>query len=228
MFITDIIQDLSVKTLCWSTPSVDPDEVWHYIDKLTSFNHVCSLLRKRVEERFFGFGHYIDKLNDAKLAYNAANDEGNRVEIHQILSGNDDIRDNAEEITLLARQAIELYRSSQTASIYAGPIILYYSFAKLGRILFLSVYKSKKATGNHGLTFKEGESVIMKKRGAFPRLHDSYIWKPSIYLDGCVFNWCDLIKDGISRYALMTNIRNRSLVYLHERKSNIRNSENTN
>lgn len=164
-------------------PSVDPDEVWHYIAKLTSFNHVCFLLRDRVGDRFFSFGDNIDKLNNAKLAHNARSDEGNRVEIHQTLSEDNDIRHNAEEITLLARQAIELYRSSQTASIYARPIILYYSFAKLGRILFLSVYKSK-ATGNHGLTLKSGESVICKKCGAFTRFHDSFIWRPSIYLAG--------------------------------------------
>jgi hypothetical protein len=90
----------------------------------------------------------------------------------------------------------------------------------LGRILFLSVYKSKKATGNHGLTLKSGESVICKKRGAFPRFHDSFIWRPSIYLDGCIFKWRDLINDRINRFGLMTNIRNRNLVYLRERKSN--------
>ncbi len=117
---------------------------------------------------FFGFKDNIDKLNNAKLAYNAASNERNRVEIHQTFSENNDIRHNAEEITLLARQAIDLYRSSQAASIYARPIILYYSFTKLESISFLSVYKSKRAAGNHGLTLKCGESVICKKHGAFP------------------------------------------------------------
>jgi hypothetical protein len=104
MFIKDIIQDLSVAEIhpyASPIPSVDPDEVWHYIAKLISFNYVCFLLRERVGKRFFGFGENIDKLNNAKLEYNAASDEVNRVEIHQTLSEDDDIRHNAEEITLL-------------------------------------------------------------------------------------------------------------------------------
>jgi hypothetical protein len=224
MFIIDIVQDLTMKVYPYASPihSVDPDEVWHYIDNLTSLNYVSRLLRERVEKRFFGFVDNIDKLTKAKLIYNAENlsNEGNVVEIHQILSENNDIQVNAKEITLLARQAIELYRSSQTASIYARPIILYYSYSRLARILFLSVYKSEKATGKHGLSLKDGKSVICQKRGAFPRFHDSFNWSPSIYLQGCVFRWQDLLDGMINRYPLIVNMNRCNRIFLNEKKSN--------
>jgi hypothetical protein len=53
--------------------SVDPDEVWHYINKLTSFDHTTTILKRRVNEDFFGFGQYINKIIRAKLIYNSEN-----------------------------------------------------------------------------------------------------------------------------------------------------------
>lgn len=141
-YLSPLLQDLgTVEIHPFASPilSADPEEVWRYIDRLTSHDYVCRLLRKRVEEHFFGLGKKIHKLNNDKLIYNADNpsNEENGVEIHQILSENKDIQQNAREITLLARQAIELYRSSQTASIYARPIILYYSYTKFQRSSFV-------------------------------------------------------------------------------------------
>jgi hypothetical protein len=142
--------------------------------------------------------------------------------MHEVLSDNGDIEPNAREITLLARQAIELYRASQVASIYAIPITLYYSYTKLARILFLSTYKSEKEVGKHGLSLKDDKSVICQKRGAFARFHDSYSWNPSIYLDDCIFRWRDLIdieQQQTQRYGLILNMRKCNAVYLNERKS---------
>ena len=200
--------------------SADPNEVWNYIDRLTSLNYVDEVLRARIEKGFFGFKDKIDRLTTAKLIYNTENPstEGKGVEIHQILTSDNDIQGNAREITLLARQAIELYRSSQTVSIYARPIILYYSYAKLARILFLSVYKSEEAIGKHGLSLKDG-SVICQNRGAFPRFHDSFNWNPSIYLHGCKFKWQDLLNGSINRYRLIINMNSINRIFLNERVS---------
>jgi hypothetical protein len=99
---------------------------------------------------------------------------GRGVEIHEKLEKSDSLEQNINEMVQLSRQAIELYRSSKQVSLYSKPIILYYSFAKLARILFLSTYQTKKVVGNHGLTLKDS-SIIIKKSGAFARFHDSYI-----------------------------------------------------
>jgi hypothetical protein len=135
-----------------------------------------------------------------------------------ITQENDDINRNTKEITLLARQAIELYRASQQVSIYAKPILLYYSYTKLARILFLSTYKSETATGKHGLSLGDNTSIICQKAGAFAHFHDSYSWNPSIYLNGCKFRWQDLIreKQKNKRYGLIMNIRNCNRIYLNE------------
>jgi hypothetical protein len=115
-------------------PTASPEEeVWRYIDMLTSFNYVSGLLKERLENNFFGFGNHIDKLTKTKLIYSTehSSSEADSIEMHEVLSDNGDIEPNAREITLLARQAIELYRASQVASIYARPITLYYSYTKL-------------------------------------------------------------------------------------------------
>lgn len=68
-------------------------------------------------------------------------------------------------MTILTRQAIELYRASRIVSIYARPILLYYSYTKLARVLFLGTYKSEEAIGNHGLSLQNNASIICQRDG---------------------------------------------------------------
>jgi len=128
------------------------DEVWHYIEHLTSLSYVRTLLKGRLDTNFHNFGLHIKTLNKRKQEYNNSIEQNKRVEIHEILSTNRDIEHNATEITLLTRQSIELYRASQQVSIYVRPILLYYSYVRLARVLFLNTYKSKEAKNKHGLT----------------------------------------------------------------------------
>lgn len=205
-------------------PTSNPEEeVWRHINKLTSFDYVSGLLKERLDSNFFGFGLHISDLTKAKMIYNTeySGNELNNIEIHQMLDDGD-IKLNAKEITLLSRQAIELYQSSQAASIYARPITLYYAYTKLARILFLATYKTEETSGTHGLSLKGNKSIICQKHGAFARFHDSYNWNPSIYLDACIFRWrefIDLEQQRIDRYNLVLNMRNCNAVHLNERRS---------
>src|SRR5438270_364258 len=132
-------------------PSNDSDEVWHEISKLTSPENVHRMLKERIDKDFFGFGQYIDKLIRAKLVYNCENPSIGEdiIEIPERLSEDIDINLNTREVRLLAKQAFELYRSSQSQSVsmYVRPIALYYSYTKLARMLFLCTYKSGKLRG---------------------------------------------------------------------------------
>jgi hypothetical protein len=107
------------------------DETWNYINKLTSLSYVKNLLDTRIRTDFFGFGSHIKYLNKSKERHNKKlGPDEKPTEIHEILTSND-IMSNANEMTVLARQAIELYIASRVVSIYARPILLYYSYAKL-------------------------------------------------------------------------------------------------
>jgi len=108
-------------------PTSNPEEeVWRHINKLTSFDYVSWLLKERLDSNFFGFGGHIFDLTKAKMISNTghSSNESDNIEIHQMVADDGDIKPNAKEITLLSRQAIELYQSSQAASIYARPITL--------------------------------------------------------------------------------------------------------
>lgn len=105
-----------------------------------------------------------------------------QIEMHEKLTKFDDLHRIATEIVSLAKQAIELYKSSKQASLFSRPITLYYSYAKLARILYLSTYKSKQTIGKHGITLEDNQSIICLKTGAFARFHDSYNSNPSVYL----------------------------------------------
>lgn len=138
-------------------PSSNPEEeVWNYIEKLTHIDYTLELLRDRVNNDFFGFGRYIERINMKKAGLS-------RVEFHQNLDLAN-VKKNANEIVSLIKQATELYRSSKQASLFSKPITLYYSYAKLGRVLFLSTYKSIQTAQKHGFDFKNN-AIICKKSG---------------------------------------------------------------
>ena len=196
-------------------PSSNPEEeVWICSD------YVLNLLKERIDKKFYGFEEFIDKLDRIKSTYaDVTNPEG--PELLQKLEKSDNLDMNVKEIVTLTKQSIELYRSSKQVSFYSKPIILYYSYAKLARVLFLSTYKSKKAVGNHGLSFPDTKIVECKRTGSFARFHDCYNGNPSIYLNECIFKWEDLI-NGIQPnhvFGLMLNIKDRNVVHLDDKKS---------
>src|SRR5918996_4452322 len=186
------------------------DEIWHYISRLSGYNYVRGILEDRVKGDFYGLD--ITQLNKTKNAYmeklreqkeeietgqhNVANsntkleDENSLgIEIHEPLSDTQDIKNNANEIVHTIKQAIELYRASQTVSLYAKPILLYYSYTRLARVLYLSTYKQDRhESRTHGLEMR-GNDVRCLRSGAFSRFLDSYSSEPSIYLDNYTFNW---------------------------------------
>jgi hypothetical protein len=196
------------------------DEVWHHIEQLTSLSYARSLLRSRIDNNFFKFGEHIEAIKRRKQQYNDSQDNQNEhAYTYEILSTDCNLEQNATEITLLTKQAIELYKASQLHSIYAKPILLYYSYINLARVLFLSTYQLVEAKGNHGISLGDTESITIQRNGAYQRFHDSYSWDPSIYLNTCKFNWRDLINERTGRYALVLNMSNCNAVYLHERES---------
>ena len=186
------------------------DEIWHYISKLSGVDYVRELLKDRIRNYFFGLN--IDQLirtkEDFKEKFRANTNEPEEncdgkkeeevaiVEIHQPLSDAQDILNNAAEIVHTTKQAIEIYRASRTVSLYAKPILLYYSYTRLARVLYLSTYKQNKPlSATHGLKMKNN-NVVCLRSGAFSRFHDSYSSKPSIYLDQYTFSWQDLLESA--------------------------------
>jgi YaaC-like protein len=183
------IRNIDNKTVLTNNPE---NEIWFYIGKLTSFRYVCNLLKDRVENAFFGFDTY--SLMNAKK--NFAD-----VELYQEITFGD-INTNAEEITQTTRQAIEFYKASQMVSLYTKPILLYYCYLRLGRILFLATYKRNfsklRGSSTHGLTMDN--DIRCMKVGAFPRFHDSYDTQPSIYQNECRFDWRNLLEHPTDRF----------------------------
>jgi hypothetical protein len=195
------------------------EEVWNHIDLLSSYYYTLNLLKSRVNGNFFGFGEHIDRLHKAKLIYCSDNDVSQeQIEMHEKLIKPNDLHNNATEIVSLTKQAIELNKSSKQASLYSRPITLYYSYAKLARILYLSTYKSKQAKGRHGITLEDNLSITCLKYGAFARFHDSYNGNPSVYLREYSFKWEDLINSQrIKVFDLILNMKNCNEVHLNEK-----------
>ncbi len=138
-------------------PTDSPEvEAWHRIDQLTSLSYVHGLLDNRLDSIFF------EKLNRRKQELNnRQNNHNKRLDVYEILSPSSGIiSQNAAEITLLARQAIEFYKASQQISLHAKPILLYYSFICLARILFLNTYEAIDGTIGHGLKLDKLSIII--------------------------------------------------------------------
>src|SRR5215212_4191162 len=112
------------------------------------------------------------------------------------------IGNNAKEIVHMTRQAIELYKASQTVSLYAKPVLLYYSYTRLARVLFLATYEQNTTHKvAHGLKMVSND-VSCLKAGAFARFQDSVNPDPSIYLQGHVFGWHSLLEPPTDRFKL--------------------------
>ena len=177
------------------------------------------LLKDRVKRNFYGFGDYIERIKRRKVLHCCESASGLKgIEFHEILDFSN-VKKNAMEIVSLTKQAIELYKSSKQTSLYSKPITLYYSYAKLGRVLFLSTYKSKPAVLKHGLALEN--NAIICKSGAFARFHDSYNWNPEVYLNQCIFKWKDLIKEPLKTRVpeLIRNMKLRNFARMNERRA---------
>jgi hypothetical protein len=187
-------------------------ETWYYASKLASLHYVERLLKQRIDNKFFELD--IPALMNIKHAHDG-------VEIYQPIEEKD-VTTNAEEIVQTVRQAIEFYRASQSISLYTKPILLYYCYLRLGRILFLATYKPNyrklKTSLSHGLSMDN--DVKCMGAGSFSRFHDSYDSNPSIYLDGCKFDWRNLLEPPIDRFRLFQKMANNLDVTVKENKSN--------
>jgi len=158
------------------------EEIWHYVTKLMSTNYIIDLINERIDTNFYGLN--IAKLMKIKEKYN---DSKNSIEVYEPLSNDKNIKNNAREIGYTIRQAIELYKASQTVSLYAKPVLLYYSYTRLARALFLATYKKNTTHKEaHGLRM-DSNDVRCLKAGAFARFQDSFDSNPSIYLEDHIF-----------------------------------------
>jgi hypothetical protein len=93
---------------------------------------------------------------------------------------------------------------------------------RLGRILFLATYKPNyrkfKTSLSHCLSMDN--EVKCMEVGSFSRFHDSYDSNPSIYLDGCKFDWRNLLEASIDRFRLFHKMANNLDVTVKKNKSN--------
>lgn len=135
------------------------------------------------------------------------------IDTYTPLSDDSNLEGNAEAITHTARQAIKIYRASQSVSIYAKPILLYYCYRRLANILFLATYestfqKAERSSDTHGLTIdrRDKNNIICKPAGTFARLQDSYYQDSQIYLEGAAFKWQDLMVPPTQRFYLFENM----------------------
>jgi len=103
--------------------------------------------------------------------------------------------------------------------------LLYYCYVRLAKILFLASYeqnfKKTKNSHSHGLSINTKEDkIVCKPAGFFPHFQDSYYRDPSIYLEGAVFKWQDLLEPPTQRFYLFDNMRKDNKVEVKESKSN--------
>jgi len=142
----------------------------------------------------------IERINKIK--------SGKQVEVYEQLadSNRQSLDPNISEIVTDAKQAVEIYRASKNVSIISKPILIYYSFIMLARIMFLCTYKKNYSkllrTDTHGLDFVGVTDVKCKMVGAFPRFHDSISSNPEIYTDEHQFAWKDLICFPTNRFQI--------------------------
>ncbi|NOJ28584.1 MAG: hypothetical protein DA328_00255 [Nitrososphaeraceae archaeon] len=181
-------------------------DIWNFIDRLTSFSYVYNLLNERIKENFFDID--ISKTNKLKKEFmNLNKTEGkndkNLPEIHERLTSNNLVT-NAEEIVLLAKQAIDFFNTSKIVSLITKPILLYNCYARLLKILFLSTFrKSQISKGSASGLYMENNTVVCKITGSFARSLDCYFSDPRIYLHEYRFDWTDLfINLPISEYDI--------------------------
>jgi hypothetical protein len=190
-------------------------EIWHHIEKLTNRGYISKLLNYRINKEFFSsdtgseFRIDIKKINDAK--------KNHSVEVYKPISleKTNKLSNNITEIVIDARQAIEIYKASQNVTIIAKPILLYYSFVMLARVLFLSTYEKnydkKHRSDAHGLDFVHPAQVKCMQVGAFPRFHDSFSSSPEIYLGENVFAWEDLIALPTNRFEMAYDFKEHKI-----------------
>jgi hypothetical protein len=190
------------------------EEIWYYFSRLTRLQYVIQQLKQRVTNSFFGLD--VNLLMSIK----APNKKKLDIETYTPLTEDSNLEINAEEITHTARQAIEIYKASQTVSMYAKPILLYYCYRRLSNILFLATYEPtfEKAKGSdtHGLTRDriEKDNVICKPAGTFSRFQDSYFQDPQVYLEGASFKWQDLLEPPTQGFYMFENMRKDSQQYI--------------
>jgi hypothetical protein len=182
------------------------EEIWYYFSKLTRLQYVIQQLKQRVDNNFYGLD--TNAIMNTKTTLKSKS----CIDTYTPLSENSSLESNAEEISHTARQAIEIYRASQSVSMYAKPILLYYCYRRLAHILFLATYESNfqktKKSDSHGLTrdHTEKDNIICMPAGTFVRLQDSYYQDPQIYLEGASFKWQDLLEPPTQRFYIFENM----------------------
>ena len=182
------------------------DEIWHHVDKLTNSDYVHKLLNYRINKKFFNSGNK----NNFSINFSEINEikKGYTVETYEPLSLKDPdvLQANISEIVTDAIQAVEVYRAAKNVTINSKPILLYYSFIMLARILFLATYKKNynkmRRSDTHGLDFLNQTEVKCMQIGAFPRFHDSFSSHPEIYLNEFKFSWQDLINHPTRKFEM--------------------------
>lgn len=126
------------------------------------------------------------------------------------ITAKSDLNKNILEITIASKQAIEILEASKNVSLNSKPVLLYYSYIRLARILFLSTYNVKynrtPSSKTHGLEFTEDMEVKCKKAGAFPRFQDSFTCCPELYLNESKFRFEDLLEQPTDKFRLYSNI----------------------
>lgn len=192
-------------------------EAWNYIGLLTSLDYVRHMIKSRIENDFHGMDyHSISRLK--------AGVQG--IQHYSLISNNRETETNANEIVLLTRQAIEFYKGSKFITSHVRPILLYYSFTRLARVLFLSTYSQDRShKKQHGIKF-EGETLTCLPNGGFARFHDSYSGDPTIYLNRSKFVWRSLIDlecGASSLYGLILNLRRDNRIKLKANNGTILN-----
>jgi len=187
------------------------EEIWHHIEKLTNKGYVKKLLNFRVDNKFFTnssnneFAIDFGKINKSKMNYR-------NVENYKPLSENYNLDKSISDIVIFTRQAIEMFKASQVVSFTSKPILLYYSYMILGRVLFLSTYERDynklKGSNTHGLEFIIDDGKIKcSKVGSFARFHDSYSSSPEIYLEEKRFRWLDLLYLPTNKFEIKHDIQ---------------------
>lgn len=164
-------------------------EVWGNLYRFQNEVYVRDFAKQRIPRIKNLFTNMINK----KTNYNTSKPNPEQVEILQPLTQlNDDI---VAQIINNAKQAADIFHVAKELPLISKPIMSFYAFEKLANIAVLLSYQATNPPRfSHGLTFKQGYTIEVKKQGLFQRFHECYSEDLSIYLDNCAFDLGNILR----------------------------------
>lgn len=162
------------------------NEIWNFITDFESKQFVEKFITKRTNTLAF---------RDTGSEYKFIQEE--------------DLSDILAEVSNNSKQARDFFFLSKQLPLLSKPVMLFYAFEKLIRMLIFSTFKIRRAKGSkdkqisrHGLIYYS--SISVKPFGLFPLLHDCISTDGTLYQKEFTFSFEDILSLGPLSYARLS------------------------